>query len=156
MAATVEKVTPVLPCQRSTCCWPSCHWHEPYRTWQADGRDVRSVGQHGNPENCILIVFACDFSSSASCHFHYLVHYPVACWYPLNLIQQSWFNTHDDKYRDIRGVQGCDKGSEQGIKDKEFHCRWGQVALMAKSSAPDLVFSWEPTPATTLATMVPY
>jgi hypothetical protein len=36
VATTVDKVTPVLPSLRSTCRWPLCDGHEPYRTWRTD------------------------------------------------------------------------------------------------------------------------
>jgi hypothetical protein len=43
VAGTVDKVTPILPCQRSTCRWPLSNGHEPYRTCQTDGRTDMSV-----------------------------------------------------------------------------------------------------------------
>jgi hypothetical protein len=58
----------------------------------------------------------------------------------------------NSKYNDIRGRDG---GGEQGVKGKEFQCRVGQAVLVPKSGTPDLGFGWEPTPATTLAAVVP-
>jgi hypothetical protein len=36
VAATVNKVIHILPCQRSTWCWPLSDGQEPYRTWRTD------------------------------------------------------------------------------------------------------------------------
>jgi hypothetical protein len=41
------------------------------------------------------------------------------------------------------------------VKKKEFHCKGGQAALVAKSGVPDLGFGWEPTLTTTLTAVVP-
>jgi hypothetical protein len=49
VVATVDKVTPVLPCQRSTWHWPLSDGQEPYRTWQTDERTCLSVCRRDNP-----------------------------------------------------------------------------------------------------------
>jgi hypothetical protein len=41
------------------------------------------------------------------------------------------------------------------MKEKEFHYRGRQAAIVAKSGVLDLKFGWKPTPATTLAAVVP-
>jgi hypothetical protein len=91
-------------------------------------------------ENCILVVFACDSSSSAPRHFHCLARYPVARWCTLNFPQQSQVNTYDGKYGGVKGDEGCNRGGKQGVKGKEFQCKGRQAALMAESGAPDLGF----------------
>jgi hypothetical protein len=42
---------------------------------------------------------------------------------------------------EYRGVRGRDRGNEQRVKGKEFHCRGGQAAFMTKSGTPDLGFN---------------
>jgi hypothetical protein len=40
------------------------------------------------------------------------------------------------------------------MKEKEFHYRGRQAAIVAKSGVLDLKFGWKPTPATTLAAVL--
>jgi hypothetical protein len=91
-------------------------------------------------ENCAPIVSTCDSPSFALRHFLCLTRYLAARWCALNFPQQSQVNRHEIGYKCVRGDGGCDRGGEKDVKGKEFHCRGGQVALVAKSGTPDLGF----------------
>jgi hypothetical protein len=90
----------------------------------------------------VWVKIASQLFLHATCHIlHHatlaISRYPRARWCILNFWQQSLVNTHDGGYK---GVRGCDRGCEQGMKGKEFHCRGGQEALVAKNCTPDLRF----------------